>query len=79
MTDNVEVERHFEGIFIDHKLCWKQHINHVKTKMLKSLLYCTEQKSESRRSQLSWSIEHTLGNLLLKLTTFTINSVWTAT
>ncbi len=25
------------GVIIDHKLCWKPHINHVKTKMSKSI------------------------------------------
>ncbi len=27
----------FLGVIIDHKLCWKSHINHVKTKMSKSI------------------------------------------
>ncbi len=38
---NEEIERVYEnkflGVIIDHKLCWKSHINHVKTKMSKSI------------------------------------------
>ncbi len=30
-------ENTFLGVIIDHKLCWKSHINHVKTKMSKSI------------------------------------------
>ncbi len=39
--NNEEIERVYEnkflGVIIDHKLCWKSHINHVKTKMSKSI------------------------------------------
>ncbi len=39
--NNEEIERvygnTFWGVIIDHKLCWKSHINHVKTKMSKSI------------------------------------------
>lgn len=38
--NNEEIERVYENkfiIIIDHKLCWKSHINHVKTKMSKSI------------------------------------------
>ncbi len=41
MINNEEIERVYEnkilGVIIDHKLCWKSHINHVKTKMSKSI------------------------------------------
>ncbi len=30
-------ENKFLGVIIDHKLCWKSHINHVKTKISKSI------------------------------------------
>ncbi len=30
-------ENTFLGVIIDHKFCWKSHINHVKTKMSKSI------------------------------------------
>ena len=39
--DNVEVERVFEnkflGVVIDHKLCWKPHINFLKNKISKTI------------------------------------------
>ncbi len=41
MIINEEIERVYEnnflGVIIYHKLCWKSHINHVKTKMSKSI------------------------------------------
>ncbi len=41
MLNNEEIERVYEkiflGVIIDHKLCCKSHINHVKTNMSKSI------------------------------------------
>ncbi len=41
IIDNVEVERVFEnkflGVVIDHKLCWKPHINFLKNKISKTM------------------------------------------
>ncbi len=40
-VNNEEIESVYEnkflGVIIDHKLCWKSHINHVETKMSKSI------------------------------------------
>lgn len=30
-------ENPFLGVIIDHKLCWKSHVAHVKSKMYKSV------------------------------------------
>lgn len=41
IINDVEIERVHEskclGVIIDHKLCWKLHINNVKTKIPKSI------------------------------------------
>ncbi len=41
MIDNVHIERVYEnkflGVILDHKICWKPHINHIRTKLAKSV------------------------------------------
>ncbi len=43
MINNEEIERVYEnkflGVIIDHKLCWKSHINQVKQRCLNPLQY----------------------------------------
>ncbi len=36
-NEEIVYGKNFLGVVIDHKLCWKSHINHVKTKMSKSI------------------------------------------